>query len=362
LKIVYKYVIKEYLKILFYSLFTFTAIYFIVDFFERLDRFIKYKTETTLIIKYLLFKTPLIIYQTLPIAVLLSTLMTIGALSKNNEITAMKSGGISIYKISMPLIFIALIITVITFITSEYVNPYTNQRVTSIMNFVKQKKTVTFLKLDNIWFSGNELVYNIDYFDSKTNNLHGVKIFNFDKDYNLTGRIDAKEGVYENKKWVLKDVEVRTFKYEGNVAEVAELKGYLTKEVDVIEPPTALKEARKKTDDMSYSELSQFVKKVKRGGYEATEYEVDMYSKFSIPFVSVIMTIIGIPFALKSERSGSIAVGVGISLIIGFCYFLVFSFAISLGHAGVIPPLISAWIALFIFLLIGAYMFSTIRQ
>jgi lipopolysaccharide export system permease protein len=355
-------VISEYLKIFCSALLTFTAIYFIVDFFERFDMFIKHEAEAGVIVKYFLFKAPFVIYQIVPVAVLLSTLLTIGILSKNNEITAMKSGGISIYKISVPLVMIALIITALSFANSEYVTPYTNMRVTNIKNSVKKKTQRSFFKHDKIWYAGKGLVYNIDYFDSKANCLYGITIFNFDDEFNLTKRIDAKTGVYRDGAWVLSGVLIRGFSLNNKNIEITRVEEHTEKEVHIPETPKSLKEVRKKAEEMNYNELKRFIAKIKSEGHESPEYEVDLQAKLAMPFISVIMTIIGIPFALRKERSGSIAVGVGASIVIGFFYWITLSFAISLGHAGVLPPIIAAWVSLFIFLLIGAYMFSTISS
>jgi lipopolysaccharide export system permease protein len=362
LKIIYRYVTREYLRVLIFALLTFTAIYFIVDFFERFDMFIKHKAPFDVIVKYFFFKVPFIIYQMIPIAVLLATLLTMGILSKNNEITAMKSGGVSIYKVSVPLVLIALLITALTFWSSEYVMPYTNMKVTDIKNSVKKKKQQSFLKHDKIWYSGKGMIYNIDYFDGKMNTLNGVTIFYFGDGVNLKKRVDAKTGEYVHGAWILMDGSVREFEDVDGIMMTSKLKEFSEMEVKLPESPKTLKEIHKKADEMSYNDLKRFVAKIRSEGYSATEYEVDMHAKLALPFVSVIMTIIGIPFALKRERTGSLAVGIGISIAIGFFYWITLSFALSLGHAGVLPPVIAAWISLFIFLLIGAYMFSTIRQ
>lgn len=362
MKIIYKYVINEYLKILFYALFAFIFIYLIVDFFERFDMFVKYKAGAGIIAKYFLFKIPLVIYQIIPVAVLLSTLLTIGILSKNNEITAMKSCGISVYKISVPLFLIALVITGLNFISSEYITPYTNTKVESIKNAVINKKPRYFVKQDKIWYTGKGLIYSIDFYDNNTNELHGITIFDFDDNFNLVKRTDAKRAVFEDNGWMLGDISTRNFSYKKGKLGMSEVKQTDKIKVSFIEPPKTFKEVRKRTDEMSYNELKRLINKIKNEGYESTEYEVDLYAKLSIPFISVVMTIIGIPFALKRQRAGSIAVGIGLSIAIGFCYWIMLSFALSLGHAGVLPPIIAAWVSLIIFLFIGAYMFSTIRQ
>jgi lipopolysaccharide export system permease protein len=324
--------------------------------------FVKYKASAGIIAKYFLFKIPLAVYQIIPAAVLLSTLLTVGIMSKNNEITAMKACGISIYKISGPLLLIALVITGFTFISSEYITPYTNTKVESIKNSVKNMRPKYFVKHDKIWYTGRGLIYNIDYFDNKTNELYGITIFNFDDNFNIVKRTDAKTALFKDNGWVLNDIITRDFSYKKGKLGINEVKETGEKKVLFIEPPKTFKEVRKKTREMSYNELKRFISKIKHEGYGATEYEVDLYAKISIPFISVVMTIIGIPFALKRRRAGSIAVGTGISIVIGFCYWIMLSFALSLGHAGVLPPVVAAWISLIIFLLIGAYMFSTIRQ
>ncbi len=362
MKIIYRYITSEFLKILLYSLVTFIAIYLIVDFFERFDMFIKHKAGAATVIKYFLFKIPFIIYQTIPVAVLLSTLLTMGILSKNNEITAMKSSGISIYKVSMPLIMITLAITLFTFVLGEYITPYTNMGTARIKSRLKKKKPRSFMKQSKIWYTGRNIIYNIDHFDGKTNELKGISIFRLDDDFTLVQRIDAKSAYYRDGAWVLRDVTTREFSYIDGDMGVKSLTKTPELKIDLPETPDTFKAVRKKAQEMNFSELRRFIAKLRAKGYSATEYEVDLQAKLSIPFISIVMTIIGIPFALRRGRAGSIALGVGLSIVIGFCYWIMLAFALSLGHAGVLPPPVAAWVSLFIFMLIGAYMFSSIRQ
>ncbi len=359
MKIIYRHVIKEYLRILSIALLSFVAIYLIVDFFERLNMFVKNKAPIELMISYFLLKVPYIIFQTLPVAVLLATLLTIGIMSKNNEVTAMKSCGISVYMIAMPLILLSLLIAGFSFVTSEYITPYTNQRVAEIKNKVKGRKPKSVR--NNIWYSGKDTIYNIRYYDIKTGTLNGVTVMNFDKDFNIKKRMDGKRAEFIDGKWVLKDITMWEF---SNIEGVPKTVVVKLKEnvMSLTETPESFKEVRKKAEEMSYSELKQFIAKLRSDGYEADEYIVDLQAKLSLPFISVIMTIIGIPFALTRQRAGSLAVGIGLSIVIGFCYWITLAFSLSLGHVGVLPPLVAAWVSLFIFLMVGGYMFSTIRQ
>ena len=104
---------------------------------------------------------------------------------------------------------------------------------------------------------------------------------------------------------------------------------------------------------MGYWELKDFIQRIKENGYDTTPYLTDLHAKISFPFVVVVMTFLGIPFALRIGRSGNVAVGITASMAIGFFYWLFFSFSISLGRGGVLPPFLAAWSANFIFGALG---------
>ena len=105
-----------------------------------------------------------------------------------------------------------------------------------------------------------------------------------------------------------------------------------------------------------------YITKLKGEGFNATRYVVELYSKTAIPFVNFIMCLIAIPFALRSSRSSGIVMGVGVSIIIAFSYWIILSFGISLGKGSVLPPIFAAWLANIIFSAAGAVMLISTRQ
>jgi lipopolysaccharide export system permease protein len=113
---------------------------------------------------------------------------------------------------------------------------------------------------------------------------------------------------------------------------------------------------------MSFSEIRAFIQQLKREGFSSTTYEVDMYAKVSYSFINVIMMLLGIPFALRIGRSGGMALGIAISIAIGFVYWIFFGFCLSLGKGGAMPPFLAAWIANVAFGFFGMYMFLYVRQ
>ncbi|MCP4714140.1 MAG: LptF/LptG family permease, partial [Deltaproteobacteria bacterium] len=123
-----------------------------------------------------------------------------------------------------------------------------------------------------------------------------------------------------------------------------------------------LQDARKEGEEMSFSEIRAFIKQIRREGYSSTSYEVDLHAKLSYPFISVVMAILGIPFALRTGRHGGMAMGIATSICIGFLYWTFYAFCLSLGKGGSLSPFLSAWIANVTFLFLGLYMFLHVRQ
>jgi lipopolysaccharide export system permease protein len=113
---------------------------------------------------------------------------------------------------------------------------------------------------------------------------------------------------------------------------------------------------------MSFTELRTYIQKIKAAGYDATRYLVDLYAKLSYSFLNMIMVLIGIPFALKTGRSGGATLSIGISVLIGFSYGVIFYIFLSFGKSGMLPPILSAWTPTFIFGLTGVLSLMSIRQ
>jgi lipopolysaccharide export system permease protein len=113
---------------------------------------------------------------------------------------------------------------------------------------------------------------------------------------------------------------------------------------------------------MSFSEIKNFIQDIKKQGYSSTAYEVDMHAKISYSFINIIIALLGIPFALRIGRSGGMAMGIAISIAMGFFYWTFFAFCLSLGKGGVLPPVVAAWVANLAFGFLGLYMFLHVRQ
>ena len=353
------YISREFIIIFLLSICAFNVIYLVIDFFESVRKFLEYQASIGLALSYYLLKIPDITFQTLPLAVLLATLVTLGTLSRHMEITAMKANGISLYRITRPIMLIALGIAFITFFGNEYIVPYSRQKAEHIMDVEvrKQDPKISFKNL-NIWYREDSSIYNFQAFDPEQNSLKGVTIYVFDENFQLVERVDAHDAAWQGDRWIFNGVTIRHFRGRGSMT----VENHQSMDFFINITPENLKKVEKDAEEMGYGELKRYVRRLQKAGYDATRFVVDLKAKLSFPFVNLIMVLIGVPFALKTGRTGGFAAGVGISLAIGFTYWILLSVSAAFGHSGILPPLLAAWSPHFLFGGAGIVALMSIRQ
>jgi lipopolysaccharide export system permease protein len=276
----------------------------------------------------------------MPACVLLAALITFGLFSRNHEIVAMKANGISLHRIARPVLLFALLACGLNFLLNEYVTPAANWRAEYIKYVeVQKKKEWGAFKENQIWYKSQNAIYNFKLFSPAENRLKGVTISYLDTQFNLSSRIDAREALWKGDRWELRDVLRTTF--AGKDFPVIERLPTLV--IDLAEKPDDFLIVQKSADQMGFRELRTYIRKLRQEGYDATRYETDLHGKIAFVFVSLILALIGVVFPMRSERSGGIAQGIGIGVIIGFSYWIVFAFSLSLGRSGTLPPVVAAW-------------------
>ncbi|HRT61342.1 MAG TPA: LPS export ABC transporter permease LptG [Syntrophales bacterium] len=356
--IVRRYITREFLKLFGLVLLSFLSIYLIVDFFERIRMFLSNQASIGQMASYFLYTLPMIAAQAVPVSVLLATLLTFGMLSRNHELVALKAGGISMHRASLPILYLAAAACLLVFFLNEFVTPHTNQRARHIklVEIQKQKKTGVFKK-NQVWFRAKNSIYNFTIFDPEKNTLQGISIHYFDPDFNLIKRIDARSAAWVDDHWVFSDVLVTRFP----AGSVPTFERFDTMAIDIPEKPSDFQVVQKSADEMGYLELRGYIRKIQEEGYDVTRYEADLQGKIAFSLVSVFVVMVGIAFSMRPERSGGVAQGIGIGLIIGFSYWILFAFCLSLGRSGTLPPMLAAWTPNLLFGSLSAYLFKGIH-
>jgi lipopolysaccharide export system permease protein len=359
LRILGNYIASIYLRILALCIGAFVSIYLIIDFLEKIRRFSQVHAKINFIGLFFLCKIPGMVTQVVPLATLMATLLTLGGLSRTSEITAMRGCGISLSRISSPIIAIALFTSLATLFANEVLTPASYARMQYIEQVeINRKSPNIFFRQQNIWYRDENTILEAKLFDPVTKTLKGITIWQIGQQMQPVMRIEAAQGVYNRNGWLFSNVVKRII---GNGNSIK------TEDSPELEMPIALKiedlkVLEKGTDNMGILALYSYCDKLRRGGYDPTRYLAQMHSRISMPFASLIMAFLGIPFALRGGRSSGIALGIAISLAIGFSYFIINSVLLSFGQAGVLSPVISAWAANLIFASLGIWLAMTVNR
>ncbi|MFQ5646091.1 MAG: LPS export ABC transporter permease LptG [bacterium] len=358
MKTLRRYLVKEYLKIIFLLQLVFVVIYLVVDLY-RIDRFLEFGAGLSSIVSYYFYKIPLTVFQTVPVAVLIGTLILIGRMAKSNEITILKAGGINLMSVVYPLLVIAAFISISIFLFNEFLVSAANKQVAYIERVKIKKKPPRSLFSDNwIWFRNKDgLFYNIKEISSNSN-MFGVSIFTFDDRFKVRERIDAQRMRWDGKNWRLEQVRQRSFHDRKlNYQSFPEL--VYDKSTD---RPRDFDQVKIKPELMNYRELTAYVDSLKTKGFKTSKYEVEIQTKFAHPLISLVMVLLAIPFTLTSRRSGGLVLNFSLGIAVGFVYWVFLAAGYALGRGGALSPMLAGWMGNVIFSVFGIYRLTKVNQ
>ncbi len=352
------YIARTWLRLLMLCLSGFVGVYLVIDLIEKVPRFLRAGGAAGDILQYFIWKVPEMISRTATFSILMATLLTLGLLSRDSEIIALRSCGISLLRISLPMLALGFAASILLLVNAELVLPYSYAR-TELIDRVKIKKKgdrVAF-KRNNIWFRSNSMILQARLFEPKTQTLSGVVVWNVDGSMNPVSRIDAETALFRNGQWQLKSTSTRNFETPAGYApQVAQ-----SMPLDLNLKVEDLRVLASDADNMSIRTLNEYAENLRRGGYQAYRYLTLMHTKIASPFAALIMVLLGIPFALRNSRSGGIAMGIGTSIGIGFAYFVVNAVLLSYGRSGVLTPVVAAWGANVLFMLGGIWLSMKVK-
>ncbi|HTR81263.1 MAG TPA: LPS export ABC transporter permease LptG [Bacteroidota bacterium] len=352
MKILDRYIIKQFLLTALFGIVAFTIIFVVIDLMEKLDDFLDRSAGAMVIVQYYVAFTPEMIKLMTPVAILLSSLFTTGKMSNNNELTAMKSSGVSMYRFMAPMMILALFISVVSVYFNGWIVPFANQHKSAIERRYLERNFETTARSNIYVQDGPQRIVYISYFDRASNSGGRSSIQDF-SDSNLISmakRVDAREIHWDSLsgKWTLLGATVREFDHGKETMSMAD-----RFTVDTLHfVPSDIIKKEEKPDEMNYFELKKFIERQQRTGNDVARWQVDFYSKVSFPFASFIVVLFGVPFSF-GKRRGGLAVQFGISVAVCFIYLIFMKTSQVFGYNGDLEPLLTAWLANLVFLFGG---------
>ncbi len=358
MKIIDRYIVRQFLVSFFFGLIAFILIFVIANMMENLDDFIDVHAPLKVIVEYYIAFIPEIIKFMTPMAVLLAALFITGRLSSQNELSAIKSTGTSLYRIMAPFLIVSLMISLTSIFFNGWIVPYANQKKFYIERMHLNRSVTTNNRYNILFQEGLRRIVSINYYDPQAKCARQVSIQDFDTNDMtiLRQRFDALQMQWIQPlgddalkgSWVLLNGTTQCF-----IDTAQTLVRFDSLKVGKLAlTPIDIEKKQRTPDEMNYTDLREFIENQKRAGQDVARWLVEYHFKLAFPFASIIMVLFGVPFASSRPRTGA-ALGFGIALAVSFIYLIFMKASQVFGYNGDLDPLLTAWLSNLIFLVAG---------
>jgi LPS export ABC transporter permease LptG len=339
------------------------AIVYISTFIDLSDKLFKGSAPWYTMAQYFWFATAQFAYYTLPISVLIATLVTIGALTRNSELIVIKACGVSLYRAALPMLVCAAFVGSTLFVMDASFLGTANRHAEELRDLMKG--AVKLQPLSEPWLVGQDgTIYHVGGYDAQHHRFEHIDIYEFNGGMSrLVRRTFASHGAYaggddpaSEATWQLADGWTREFDNKGDLRLFEQFASTPRRLESVSyfgqEPP----------DErfMSYAELRGHTERLRSIGLDVAEYEVGVARKIAYPFVCLIMTLVAIPFATTIGRSGTMA-GIAVGIAVALVYWGTINISAALGAGGLLAPTLAAWAPNLLFGAGAVYLLLTVR-
>ena len=360
------YLAKQYFHILGMTTVGMLGLFYISTFVDLSDKWFKGQTSFGMLAQFLFWSTPEWLTYILALAVLLSSLVTIGLLTKNSELIVMRACGISLYRTALPLLLFAFAASAVLFAMEERVLATANRHADLLKHTIRTGSPQTFGVMNRKWMVGrNGEVYHYQFYDPLKRELNSLSVFNFEEAaHTIRSRVFAAKATYAPTagptgpitQWRLEQGWSREF---GPRTQVQAFSQFADRTVALEAADYFVTETRE-PDLMNFGQLRTYIGELRASGYNVLEHEVGLNRKVAFPFVTVVMTLIAVPFAVSTGKRGAMY-GVGIGIVLALVYWVMISIFAAFGIGGLLDPVLAAWAPNLLFGAAAAFLLLTVR-
>jgi len=352
------YILKEIIPIFFIGLMTFTIILLMDKILKLIELIVNQGGSLSDVLMLFLFISPSFLIITIPVAVLLGTLLTFGRLSSDSEITAFKASGMSLYQLFFPIAIFALATFLLTSFLVFYGLPWGNRGFKATLFRLAQSKADIEIKerVFNDAFSG--LVVYVDRVPLQGNHMEGILIYD-QREKGKSHTILAKEGFVinnpESQEIILrlKSGDIHRFEPEARTFQKIKFDTYDLKLE--LAKTFALIQKKLKDREMSIDDIQKKMEEVKKTGKDTTSYEVELHKRYAIPFTCIVFALIGVPLGIQPHRSGR-SYGFLLSILILLAFYISLTASEILAMRKITPAYSVGWIPNLLFSALGIYL------
>jgi lipopolysaccharide export system permease protein len=362
MKKIFWYVFGKFSRVFLMCLVTVLTIYLVVDFFEKLRKFLKYDADLSVMFSFFAYRIPEIAFLLAPLAALMASILTVGGLNRTREITAMRSCGLSFYQIALPFFAFGALVSTVGLSLTAVLIPWANIKAEYVQSVVIQNKPEPLLFTpDRLWLRvGRNQLLQIDSVDEDGFRLNGIHQYTFASPFRLKEILEGKRASFFDSKWVIEDVIQRTFMEEDRILVDEVPRQVLSL---ALSPGDFQNWLAQSPEHMSLYQLHEYIQRVGKEGHSPHRFLTDYWARIAYSLVPLVMTLLGISVSFRGSgmRGVGVAKGLGQTLLIGFLFWAAHSVGIVLGRNGAVLPVIGSWIATIMFLIMGINLFLRLK-
>ena len=350
------YILRRFLAYFALLMAVFVFLFEAFTFFELLDDIARHRIPFLIVIDYFRYLTPYLMYNLAPLGALVAVLVTLGIMSKNNEIVAIKASGISLYRVAIPLLLVGFTLASTMILLDETYLPYANQRQDALRNQIKGRPPQTYTHPQRWIFGEDAKIYNYDLFDPAQNLFGGLSVIEIDPaTFHVKRRVFASRAHWSEsqKLWILEGGWVRDFA-DGTIVRYDKFP--VTSLPEITEPPTYFNREVRQAFQLSWSELRRYIEDLHRAGFDVSGLTVQWHVKLAFPLIAPISMLLAIPFAFMVGTRGAVS-GVALGVGIGIVYWITARLLEAMGGVGQLPPFLAGWSPDIIYFFLGLYFF-----
>lgn len=362
MRIYSRYLLKEMLIVFALSLLALVSIYLLVDFFAKVDNAIENHAGWMPLFLFLANQVPFVLGKFIPMALLLATMLSLGGMAQHNEIVAFQAGGLSLFRLALPLAGAGVVMALVTFVINNNVVPVTSLKADHLKTVaIRGDEEKNIYNLKSLWYTGRDKIYYFEGLDPQHRSIARARLYRFTPNRRLKQRLDLENLTYNRAKreWIAARAQIRDFTYHNGFTNVTGFHRGRHQKIEISERFKDFLVPRIEPDRMPLRKLKKYIRKAQNTGLPYMEYTVEVYNRILYPFSCVLMILLAIPFSLSSRRSGGAARGIAVSLGLGFSFWVVLSISLALGQGRLVSPLTAALLP---YLLYGSFALYMLRQ
>ncbi len=335
-----RYVSRLYLRVVGLSFLALLGLFYISTFIDASDKLFKGVATGTMVLQLLVYKTPQFVYFVIPIAALLSVLVTFGTLSRTSELTVMKACGVSLYRVAVPIVLLSLCWSAALFALDQEILARANRRAGAIDDTIRGRPPKTFSPLNRRWVIGRDgSIYHYGFFDARNERLSALTVYRLlPGAWRLASETFAATAEHRGT-WTALKGWAQEFPASGSGP--PRWRTFVRQPIP-LEPPDYFATDMADTEMMTAAQLRRSIDELSQSGFNYMPQAVELQRKIAFPFVTFVMTLLAVPFGVTTGRRGALY-GIGLGIVIALSYWLVMSVFIAIGKTGLLPPSLAAW-------------------